>query len=88
MKNSITFIFVLFSIFANSQNSSYSKPHNYDQPLYTPDFKLVERALSEKQNIYNERKKSLQMKIEGVSKLVTRVSQKKWWFNTISVRLC
>ena len=73
---------VLVSMSCNAQGGgAYSTPHDYNsKTLYTPDFKLIERALDSKQRLYNERVSMLNMKYQNIVNIAERVKSKQGSF--------
>lgn len=54
----------------NQQQENYNKPHNYNQPVYTPDFALIERALSARQSSYNSNKQRVDSYVNSLKETI------------------
>lgn len=63
--------------------SAYSKPHNYDQPVYKPDFQLIERSMSTKQSAYDRNYNAVISKMNEISS-IHKIAYKLGVINTTS----
>jgi|GEM_PF-6298440 len=65
----------------NSQQTYTSKPHDYNnQPVYNPDYEAIEKALSEKQQLVNERRKDVVNRVDNILNIAAKVKEKKGSF--------
>jgi hypothetical protein len=66
----------------NTQNTGNTntyniKPHNYDQPVYSPDFNTVYQSMAQKQQLLNERRIIIQEEFDkAMITLMNRVNQR------------
>lgn len=80
MKKIVIIVSLLLSGYCSGQNA-YSTPHNYDnQPLYSPDFGLIERALNNRQSKYNDRLSVINTKVGSITQLITRIRNRNGGF--------
>lgn len=61
----------------NQQQKNYNKPHKYNQPVYTPDFALIERALSTRQSSYNSNKQRVDSYVNSLKEKIQLIRDNK-----------
>lgn len=55
----------------------YQKPHDYNQPLYEPNYEIIQRALLEKQRVIDERRKIIENKYNQTIDIVVSIAQRR-----------
>jgi hypothetical protein len=61
----------------NKKQKNYNKPNNYNLPVYTPDFDLIERALSLRQSTYNSNKQRVDSYVNSLKETIQLIRDKK-----------
>lgn len=61
----------------NSNQNTYSKPHDYNQPVYSPDIDFIASVLSQKQSRYNSNREKVDSYISTLKATIQAIRDKR-----------
>lgn len=61
----------------SNQQYNYNKPHDYNQPLYSPNYELMERALNARQTAYNTNRERIDNYVQSLKETIQLIRDNK-----------